>query len=679
MFFYDDLNKFLDKIETLDLPLIISKGVNYYNVPMAFDIEVSSINTDEKFATMYVWQFAINDDVVIGRDWNSFKKLMCGLKRILNLNSNRFIVVYVHNLAYEFQFIMNRFKWLEVFATDIRKPLYAKANGVIFKCSYRLSGYSLETVAKNLHNSDLKKLKGDLDYSLVRHSETPLTFEEINYCVNDVLIVTHYINEQINEFGDISKIPNTQTGKVRRLVRNNCMKSNGFKYKIRELTLDNMEYVQLRKAFQGGFTHSNFIYTNEVISDVCSLDFTSSYPFVMLSEQYPMSKGKYIEKIDIDFFEVLNKDFLMVFDLRLTNVNSVAYEQPISKSKCIKIKNAIENNGRVFSCDELITTITNVDFDIIKKTYNFDDCEFRNIYVYKKDYLPVEFINTIIRLYKDKTELKGVKGKENEYLHSKELLNSCYGMTVTDLVNDKISFNNGMWETLESDLSESVSKYNNDRNRFLFYPWGVFVTAYARRNLFSGILEFKDDYIYSDTDSVKVRNIEKHRDYINLYNNTANSKLMKMCEHKNIPCINAVTIDGIEKPLGVWDFDGHYKRFKTLGAKRYLVEYDNDEVMITVAGLNKKSTVKYLKDKYKNNDLIFKMFEDNLTIDRNHSGKKTLNYVDTPLEKTITDYKGKIHCCNELSFVYMENSEYNLSMGMQYIDFLMEFGNYGKK
>ncbi|WP_442514418.1 hypothetical protein, partial [Pseudomonas promysalinigenes] len=59
-----------------------------------------------------------------------------------------------------------------------------------------------------------------------------------------------------------------------------------------DLTIDKDTYIQLKRAFMGGFTHANANYSNKVLTDVSSVDFTSSYPSVMISEQFPMSRFK---------------------------------------------------------------------------------------------------------------------------------------------------------------------------------------------------------------------------------------------------------------------------------------------------------------------------------------------------------------------------------------------------
>ena len=682
-----DLTQFLSTINTKDI--IKSKDKIYYNLAMSFDIETSSFYEDkngviytnddyrklkntvkaEKKAIMYIWQFAIEDNVIIGRTWNDFLYFCKKLYDFLNLKE-RYIVVYVHNLSYEFQFICKWFNWIDIFADSERKPIKATTDThFIFKCSYRLSGYSLEVLANNLKSHNIKKMVGDLDYNLIRNSKTPISKEELKYCENDVLIITSYIDEQINEFGNIEKIPLTQTGKVRRYVRKQCFQNKEYQYFIKELTIEKPEYMLLKNAFMGGFTHCNAMYTNKICQNVTSYDFTSSYPTVLISEKYPMSKGK--EVYITTETELLNliKNYCVLVDLQFTNIKtSFMYEQIISYSKCRNVKNPLINNGRIVQAETLTITCTDVDFLNIRDFYKWDSMKIGLCYIYKKDYLPKEFIKTILHLYKSKTELKGVDGKEVEYLHSKELLNSLYGMCVTSIVHDTVNFNGAEWTTENGNLEEELKNYNTDKNRFLFYHWGVWCTAYARNNLYTGIKECKDDYIYSDTDSIKIFNADKHKMYFQKYNKWIVQKLEKCLKYHNIPLdyISPKTIKGETKTLGIWDFDGFYTDFKTLGAKRYIYRKDN-KISITVCGLSKKSGKEFIENQQK----PFLFFNDGMFVDCEHTGKMTHTYIDREIENIITDYLGNTAYYHEKSFIHLEKTDYLLSLSDMYIKYFM--------
>ena len=682
-----DLTQFLSQINIKDI--IKSKDKIYYNLAMSFDIETSSFYEDkngviytnddyrklkntvkaEKKAIMYIWQFAIEENVIIGRTWNDFLYFCKKLYDFLNLKE-RYIVVYVHNLSYEFQFICKWFNWIDIFADSERKPIKATTDThFIFKCSYRLSGYSLEVLANNLKSHNIKKMVGDLDYNLIRNSKTPISKEELKYCENDVLIVTSYIDEQINEFGNIEKIPLTQTGKVRRYVRKQCFQNKEYQYFIKELTIEKPEYMLLKNAFMGGFTHCNAMYTNKICQNVTSYDFTSSYPTVLISEKYPMSKGK--EVYITTETELLNliKNYCVLVDLQFTNIKtSFMYEQIISYSKCRNVKNPLINNGRIVQADTLTISCTDVDFLNIRDFYKWDSMKIGLCYIYKKDYLPKEFIKTILHLYKSKTELKGVDGKEVEYLHSKELLNSLYGMCVTSIVHDTVSFNGAEWTTENGNLDKELKNYNTDKNRFLFYHWGVWCTAYARNNLYTGIRECKDDYIYSDTDSIKIFNADKHKNYFEKYNKWIVQKLEKCLKYHNIPIdyISPKTIKGESKTLGIWDFDGFYTDFKTLGAKRYIYRKD-DKISITVCGLSKKSGKEFIENQKK----PFLFFNDGMFVDCEHTGKMTHTYIDREIENVITDYLGNQAYYHEKSFIHLEKTDYLLSLSDMYIKYFM--------
>lgn len=401
----------------------------------------TTIEISPKRSIMYIWQFAINGHVIIGRTWSEFLDMIDSITKRLETSKYRRLLVYVHNLQYELQFCRFLFKWSKVFAIDTRKPIYAiTESGIEFRCSYILTNYSLATWAKNLQKYHIKKLVGDLNYELKRHNTTYINQTELNYCINDVLIVSAGIQEkQDDEKGFIYKIPLTCTGYCRRYVRHNCLYAGGkhgwrkqyrkYNSLMKSLTLDVDEYKQLKRAFQGGFTHASAYYSGELLEDVSSIDFTSSYPYVMLSEQFPMSKGKIVNIDTPEDIEKYLKYYCCVFDIKLFDVKPLTdFENYISVSKCYLKENVIENNGRVVSGDMITLTITNVDFEIIRKTYTWDKTKTQigNFRIYKRGYLPIEIIKSIIELYQKKTTLKGVIGKETEYLVSKGLLNSVY-------------------------------------------------------------------------------------------------------------------------------------------------------------------------------------------------------------------------------------------------------------
>ncbi len=201
----------------------------FYNIPAGFDIETSSFYyLNQKTAIMYEWTLGINNLITYGRTWEQFKTLLYAISVVLRTQQNRRLVIYVHNLPYEFQFIRKHFSWTKIFFLDNRKPVYAITDtGIEFRCSLKLSGKSLAATAKDLTKYKTEKMVGDLDYSLIRHPETPLTDKELGYCFNDVKVLLNYIQEKIEQDGNIVKIPLTNTGYVRRYVKNECFPETG--------------------------------------------------------------------------------------------------------------------------------------------------------------------------------------------------------------------------------------------------------------------------------------------------------------------------------------------------------------------------------------------------------------------------------------------------------------------
>ena len=664
-----------------------NKKMSYYNLCTSFDIETTSTMQGEtKFAFMYIWQFAFENVLVYGRTWEEYQQFIHKIVEKLKLSDHLRLIVYIHNLGYEFQFMRKYFEWQDVFAVDTREPIKAiTTDNIEYKDSFILAGLNLDHVAKNLTKHKIKKLVGYLDYQQIRTSKTHLTDDELAYCANDVKIVVAYIHEQIDEYGDITKIPLTNTGRVRRYTRQQVYfngqkghRNTGGQYRkysqlMKTLTLYPDEYTMLKEAFQGGFTHANANKTGKMLKNVMSYDFTSSYPTVMVTEKFPMSRGfkpKIKSKKDFEFYR---QHYCLIFNIKFTDLYpKVNCDHYLSSSKCVTSDDMVEDNGRIFSASTVETTITNVDLDIIERCYTWKTAQVGGLIAYRKDYLPKKLIQSIIHLYKNKTKLKGVPEKRPEYMRSKGMLNSMYGMSVTNIVHDENKYENDDWVREQPNLKKEIVKYNHSKTRFLFYPWGVFVTAYARRNLWSGILNAGDDYCYSDTDSIKIENGDKHKDFIDKYNHIVKMKVQDVCDKYDLDVADfePYTIKGKQKPIGYWDSEGTYDYFKTLGAKRYLV-YQNGKLVLTCAGLSKSKGADYLQKVSGGNiKKAFDYFNDEMTVPSEYTGKLTHTYVDDEITAMVTDIDGNRVKVSPRSGIHLAPTEFTLSISKMYNTFL---------
>ena len=663
----------------------------YYDISCALDTETTNyiIDDDHKYAWIYIFQIMIGDTFITCRTFDELADVFTNLKITYGLNEKHRIIIYVHNLPFEFQFMRTEFRFSECLARENRKvfKVFFDDYGIEFRDSYILSGMSLEKTAENMVKHSTRKLVGDLDYNLIRLPCTPITPTELGYCYNDVKIIVDYIDEQREQYGDITKIPLTNTGRVRREVKKSCFrkvinpkthkKHIPYKNLMNRLTLDVREYGYARQAFLGGYTHANARYSKKLLTDVHSIDFTSSYPTVMMSEKYPMSKGKRITlnmNSYAEFNAYLNQServAVVMVDLWDIETKPDIPDDYISYSRLLgKGEQIMNNNGRVHKADYVRLIVTSVDLAQIVSCYNYSKINIIDGYFYYVDYLPKEIIECVLEFYEKKTTLKGVKGMEAEYLLKKGMFNSCYGMCVTDIMSgdEQCTYSKG-WEHVKQDVAECVDQYNNNPNRFLFYVWGIFVTAYARNNLFNGIKTIGRDYVYCDTDSIKFLNMDAHKAYIEDYNSSIIRKCTECLEHWDLdPSMLAPkNKKGEIKQIGIWDYEGKYDYFKTMGCKRYLT-YKDGEFDLTCAGLEDGKGIAELTRNGTKVDDVFNRFNDDFKVDAENSGKLAHFYNDDPFEIEVVDYlnnHGKISCNSccvlfPVAFSVNGNEEYKL-------------------
>ena len=128
----------------------ITKNSPYLNIGSGFDIETTNIPNTHK-ATMYIWQFSLNDLVIYGRSWKGFIDFLEYIEEFYKLGSKRKLLVFIHNMSFEFSFIKKLVKWdigkegwAKVFALDGRQVVKAEAGGIEFRDSAILTQLSLK-------------------------------------------------------------------------------------------------------------------------------------------------------------------------------------------------------------------------------------------------------------------------------------------------------------------------------------------------------------------------------------------------------------------------------------------------------------------------------------------------------------------------------------------------------
>lgn len=499
------------------------------------------------------------------RTWGELTKIFDELNEVFRKHR---LLIYVHNLSYDIDYIFKNVsrpeKMLSNSSHGIISAILEKYPNFEFRCSYKLSMMSLRKIGNMI---GYNKLQSEYRFIL---PEDVVTDEEWEYCERDCDVVAKYILRVIlPEFGTLRNIPLTKTGRVRKVFANFYKSENNPDWD----TLPPEDcYQAMLDAFAGGLVICNPMFAGSVITDVDSYDIKSSYPFVMLTEKYPYT----IQREYNPTKEMMREKF-WIAKIRFKRIRSKFVWGWLSANKMNAVDSltAEQYNGKLICAGWIERTVTNIDFEMIMKTYYVEDIELIEFYhLYQYGALPRPYIETIKKFGIAKHRLsKEVKAldednpayleKNIEYMLSKNDFNGIYGMSVQKLVPTEYIVDEE-FRYREIDPTYVQTDKHMKRN-FLF---GIFITAYARKNLLNAILHnCPDTLLYTDTDSIK---------FVSggVFHGT-NKRMQK--RFKQYPAL---------RNLGIFEHDAHYDKFVYWGAKKYAYE-KHGKVYTTVAGLPK--------------------------------------------------------------------------------------------
>lgn len=596
-----------------------------YNIINAFDIETSRmVIGDRNPSIMYHWQYAfmipptksnpkaVGPFVMFGRTWDEFEDM---LDRINDAVGKATFKIFIHNTKFEFAYLYSRLNRQKEFFKENRYPLRWESDGVVFCDSLAYADNSLGTFTRN-YNVPHQKRGGDLDYTVFRDSTTPLTETERSYCYNDVAGLCEAILADLQKHGDnLATMCMTHTGLIRRDFKRAANKAN-LHAKLKSM-MDNYQGYQLsRRAFYGGYTHANFLFSNITVEPkngdvVKSYDITSDYPFQVTTRKYPMEKFREADLKDAETL-INSGKFACRVHVLLKWLELKDPNNPfpfISCAKCDRARSLIleRDNGKVRVAAYVDVVVTDVDYRRICKQYNFVP-EFIRVDYAHYGYLPQEYRDVMLTYFHDKTkyktDLKTCDQKDRADIeanlnNSKHLLNGGYGCIATDPLKATITFDGKEYSTNKNTIGED--EYNKAvKHSVLPYQWAAWVTAWARDqwfNMVEGITAQGATVLYGDTDSIKVFIPTDKLASVEKFVADENARLLEIAKAAGGYC----DYNGKRVYLGIWDDEGNYTRFKALRAKSYLSEVEGKDgarhVKLTNAGINSKKGGEWLESK----------------------------------------------------------------------------------
>lgn len=661
-----------------------------FKTGIGFDTESTTIYTDDTQKTVkdcfcYTYQIAIGaEHYAIYRTMEQFIEFFSVLQDVVNYKnmdseSPAKLYIWVANLAHEWSFIkyamFDRFNCTKIFAKTTRDALLIEFGDIQFRECIGLFGHSLSNIANNWTKT--QKLKGDLDYSLIRTSYTPLTDAEKQYCINDVIILTEMhdavLRAYMRENGSL-RLPYTSSGFVRmklkdairnyeplteeREQRAHVFKKppkNNIEYLMKQnkhLFANPLQWLLCREfGYAGGLCGTSIIYLCKELLNVFCADLTSDYPAQMLHEQFPAG---WLKEYSHRYYTKIKEQKRPYFILCRVDFDSKTNHATFSKHKIINLKNEawqktfgtvkelIVYNGKVLHCKNAICVLNDIDISAYKMIYNLKITVFKVWAFDRYEKLPEWLFKCVSESYIKKAVLKhDGKQKTIDYRDAKRDTNSFYGVLLTRSQDAFDEMQNGLFVA-----SKEKSIQQQFRECWLNPYIGMWVTSYARRILQYYISKYPDNIVQYDTDSLyfvgtketPVDIIKADLERYNAKQEELNRNIFK--GNKNIELL----LD-----LGCWDFEKPFDKFLPMGAKKY-IKMQGDHVETVIAGLPKDSIPKEIEQKRITKPITYynimkKWLKDNdnkIIIEHLFAHKFASVYCDNPetYTATITDYTG---------------------------------------
>lgn len=604
----------------------------YGSEAVYLDIETAwNHNTENPITWMVSAQVRFNGHYYLFRKPSELMRFYNTLCRIYGLCKERVLVTYIHNVSYDISYLIAYFQQ-DLPGKDDRYGIYDSEHkvtvyqqgGLVWRCSYILTGSSLERWSKDM-NVEHQKQVGLYDYDEVLYQDSELSEDQKKYDEYDVLCMEECMKKQLKVHNDnMASVPLTATGYIRRYLRKSCIEDHYYRGKyFVDTRLDVESFKFVLNSYAGGYTHNNRWTKNQLIlGSIGHCDFRSHYPSQVVTKPLPFGKPNLYYDITSDGLRKLYPDitidhilglypeystitllYINRMELKDRNISMpfMQVSKMFDRSEDIKYH---ADNGRLLKMYQgsFITYLDNLTLKIIKEQYRIWGTIIK-VYRFKNEYVPECIGNVIHRFFKEKSDYKiAYKEACKQYgqfseeaitaqFHlglSKSMLNSIYGCMAMNPVRPSYDIDTDLEEpfkilqavTTDEQIADALDKYYSGKNNFLPYQVGAFITAQARYELYEYIIAIGyDKVLYCDTDSIFYLKDQETEKAIKQLNEE---------KHKTAPYIT--DSNGKRVYYDVFEQEEDCTAFKGLHSKCYGT-VEGGELKLTIAGIPARTLI----------------------------------------------------------------------------------------
>ena len=313
-----------------------------------------------------------------------------------------------------------------------------------------------------------------------------------------------------------------------------------------KLSQEHHDFVM--SSLQGGLCYYNEDYLGDNTVKGKAFDVNSLYPSIMVQEFLPYGKGEEFEGM----YQFDKKMPLFFHKVKVAAIRLKEDGIPCIKNRKAD-KNINEEDEYYINADNIELVLNNVDMDLIFENYDVYDMQFIGGLKYKAK---KGRFNKFVFKWSDKKVQAKKKGDGFQYFYSKLMLNSLTGGFSTR--NDRMACKYESNSEIIKDKSKvkfirKEFKAESNVNSTVYAPVGCFITSYGRQRLIAAIKANKENFIYSDSDSIYVKG-------------------------------DAVGLNVDEFELGAWKEEYEFNRINILGKKKYCVEKVDGTIKTVFAG-----------------------------------------------------------------------------------------------